>query len=85
VGCLNFGPFSDEVRKDLQFDCCSWDVRDVATHELYCPFGHAIGGIVVLDHVTKWGGCHDHDGVPLKVVQQLLFGDRDVIDKLLDL
>jgi hypothetical protein len=39
---------------------------------------------MVMDHVAKWGECHDHDGVPLKVVQQLSFGDGDGVDKLLD-
>jgi hypothetical protein len=57
----------------------------VATHELSCPFGHVARGIAVLDHITEWGGCHDHNGVPLKVVQQLSFGDEDGVDKLLDL
>ena len=42
-------------------------------------------GIAVLDHIAKWGGCHNHDGMSLKVMQQLLFGDEDGIDKLLDL
>jgi hypothetical protein len=57
----------------------------VATHELGCLFGHAAKGIIVLDHVIEWGRYHDHDGVPLKVVQQLSFGNEDGIDKLLDL
>jgi hypothetical protein len=65
---LDFSPFGDVVREDLQFDHCSWDVCDVAAHELGCPFGHAARGVAVLNHVTKRGRCHDHNGVPLKVM-----------------
>jgi hypothetical protein len=52
----------------------------VATHELGCPFGHTARGIAVLDHVNEWGRHHDHNGVSLKVMQQLSFGDEDGID-----
>ena len=64
---MHFGPSGDEVREDLLFDCCSWDVRDVAAHELGSPFGHIARGIMVLNHVAERGGCHYHNGVPLKV------------------
>ena len=40
----------------------------MVTHELDYTFGHMARAIVVLNHVTEWDGCHDYDGVPLKVV-----------------
>ena len=65
---MYFGPFDDEVCEDLRFDRYSWDVRDVATHELGSPFGHAAKGVVVLNHIIERGRFHDHNGVPLKVL-----------------
>lgn len=79
--CLR--PFCDKVGEGLRLDCGSSDVYDVQPVEIKGPLSIA-QRIPISDDLAKGRRGHHRHRVPIEVVDQLLLGDEDRIEQLLD-
>jgi hypothetical protein len=80
--CLR--PFCDKVGEGLRLDFGSSDVYDVKPVEIKGPLSIAFQRILILDDLAKGRREHHRHRVPIEVVDQLLLGDEDRIEQLLD-
>lgn len=77
-------PFCDKVGEGLRLDCGSSDVYDVQPVEIKGPLSIVLQRIPISDDLAKGRRGHHRHRVPIEVVDQLLLGDEDRIEQLLD-
>ena len=67
----------------MRVDCGAGGIGDVKGHKLEPLLGDTAGGLQVVDDVPLAAEGHNHHGVAINVVPELVLGDEHGVEKFL--